>query len=62
MEVRTDNSLFVNNDRNAGRAYRDQAMELIKMCRVFTQAAPELAHEDAEQRRQANTSFMRLPS
>lgn len=51
MEVHNGRSVFVKHARNIGRAYRNQAIELISICLIFSQVAPRHAHEDAELRR-----------
>ncbi|KAH9022921.1 hypothetical protein EDB84DRAFT_1509594 [Lactarius hengduanensis] len=48
----TNRSVFLEHAWNIGRAYRNQAMELISICRLVSLLAPpKLAHEDAELRR-----------
>lgn len=52
MEAHNGRSTFVKHARNIGRAYRNQAMELVSICLIFSRAAaPQFAHEDAELRR-----------
>ncbi|KAH9169792.1 hypothetical protein EDB89DRAFT_1391178 [Lactarius sanguifluus] len=51
MEAHNGRSVFVKHARNIGRAYRNQAMELISISLIFSRIAPQFAHEDAELRR-----------
>ncbi|KAH9172508.1 hypothetical protein EDB89DRAFT_2069590 [Lactarius sanguifluus] len=53
MEAHGDNrSLFLEHAWNIGRAYRNQALELISICQLLPQLAPpKFVHEDAELRR-----------
>ena len=45
-------SLYFEHARNIGRAYRNQALELVSICRIISRtASPKFAHEDAELRR-----------
>ncbi|KAI9438911.1 hypothetical protein H4582DRAFT_102592 [Lactarius indigo] len=56
----TNRSEFLERAWNIGRAYRNQALELISICRLLSQIAPpKFAHEDAGLRRvlQANARF-----
>ncbi|KAI9435926.1 hypothetical protein H4582DRAFT_2161393 [Lactarius indigo] len=46
-----DDPVFIDYARNIGRAYRNQAMELINLCRHFSHLAPQLAHQDDDLRR-----------
>ncbi|KAI9440444.1 hypothetical protein H4582DRAFT_2097302, partial [Lactarius indigo] len=52
MEAHDNRSVFVEHAWNIGRAYRNQALELISMCRLLSRLAPpKFLHEDAELRR-----------
>ncbi len=53
LEAHDDHrSAFLEHAWNIGRAYRNQAMELISICQLLSRLAPpKLAHEDAELRR-----------
>ncbi|KAH9062548.1 hypothetical protein EDB83DRAFT_2552038 [Lactarius deliciosus] len=52
LEAHDNRSVFLEHAWNIGRAYRNQAMELISICRLLSLLAPpQLAHEDAELRR-----------
>jgi hypothetical protein len=48
---------FLEHAWNIGRAYRNQALELVSICQLLSRIAPpKLVHEDAELRRYLNTS------
>ncbi|KAI9438944.1 hypothetical protein H4582DRAFT_104166 [Lactarius indigo] len=52
LEAHENRSLFLEDARNIGRAYRNRALELISICQLLSQyATPRFAHEDAELRR-----------
>ncbi|KAH9066569.1 hypothetical protein EDB87DRAFT_436231 [Lactarius vividus] len=52
MEAHDNRSVFLERAWNIGRAYRNQALELISMCRLLSRLAPpKFLHEDAELRR-----------
>ncbi|KAH9016378.1 hypothetical protein EDB83DRAFT_2556335, partial [Lactarius deliciosus] len=46
-----DDSVFIDYAKNIGIAYRNQAMELINLCRHFSHLAPQLAHQNDDLRR-----------
>jgi hypothetical protein len=51
-EAHDNGSVFLKHAWNIGRAYRNQAMELISICQLLSRLAPpNLVHEDAELRR-----------
>lgn len=57
LEAHDNISAFLKHAWNIGRAYRNQALELISICQLFSRIAPpKLVHEDAELRRYLNTS------
>ncbi|KAI9451455.1 hypothetical protein BJY52DRAFT_1352080, partial [Lactarius psammicola] len=51
LGAQNDSSVFIDHAKNIGRAYRNQAMELIDICRHFSQVAPQLAHQEDDLRR-----------
>lgn len=52
LQADNNRSVFLEHAWNIGRAYRNQALELISICRLLSQIAPpKLAREDAEMRR-----------
>ena len=52
LQAHDDRSLFLDHAWNIGRAYRNQAIELISICQFVSRlASPKLLHEDAELRR-----------
>ena len=52
LEAHDNRSVFLEHAWNIGRAYRNQALELICICQLLSQIAPpKLTHEDAELRR-----------
>ena len=52
LEAHKNRTLFLEHARNIGRAYRNQALELISICQLLSRiASPKFAHEDAELRR-----------
>ncbi|KAH9005640.1 hypothetical protein EDB86DRAFT_1470443 [Lactarius hatsudake] len=52
LEAHENMSLFFERARNIGRAYRNQALELISICQHLSRiASPRFAHEDAELKR-----------
>jgi hypothetical protein len=56
LEAQNNKSVFLEHSWNIGRAYRNQALELISMCQLLSQIAPpKLAHQDAELRRYLST-------
>ena len=53
LESHDNKSVFLEHAWNIGRAYRNQALELISICTLLSRVvSPNLAHEDAELRRQ----------
>ncbi|KAH9037017.1 hypothetical protein EDB84DRAFT_1577669 [Lactarius hengduanensis] len=46
-----DDSVLIDYAMNIGRAYRNQVMELINLCRHFSHLAPQFAHQDDDLRR-----------
>ena len=62
LESHKNRSLFLEHERNIGRAYRNQALELISICRLLSQiASPKCMHEDAELRRELPFTPFALP-
>jgi hypothetical protein len=52
LESHKIKSLFLKHARNVGRAYKNQALELISVCQLLSRiASPKCVHEDAELRR-----------
>ncbi|KAF8271176.1 hypothetical protein EI94DRAFT_1721043 [Lactarius quietus] len=52
LQTHDNKSMFLEHAWNIGRAYRNQAMELISICQLLSRIAPlKLAHEDAELKR-----------
>ena len=62
LEAHDDTSAFLNHAWNIGRAYRNQALELISICQLLSRIAPpKFVHEDAKLRRYLDTSgFSRI--
>ena len=55
LQAHDNRSVFLEHVWNIGRAYRNQAMELISICQLLSRIAPpKLAPEDAELKRQPN--------
>ncbi|KAN0137486.1 hypothetical protein V8E53_004537 [Lactarius tabidus] len=51
LEAHNNRSVYLEQAWNIGRAYRNQAMELIAICQLLSRLAPpKLVHEDAELR------------
>jgi hypothetical protein len=63
LEAHVDKSVFLEYAWNTGKAYRNQALELISICQLLSHIAlPKLEHEDAELRRYPNTpGFLHAP-
>jgi hypothetical protein len=52
LEAHDNKSVFLEHAWNIGRAYRNQALELISICILLSRIMPpKLVHEDAELRR-----------
>jgi hypothetical protein len=52
MQSHDNKSVFLEHAWNIGRAYRNQAMELISICQLLARIVPpKLAHEHAELKR-----------
>jgi hypothetical protein len=52
LQAHGNRPVFLEHVWNIGRAYRNQAMELISICQLLSRIAPPtLAHEDAELKR-----------
>ena len=52
LESHKDRSLFLENESNIGKAYRNRALELISICQLLSQtASPNCVHKDAELKR-----------
>ena len=52
LQAHDNKSTFLEHAWNIGRAYRNQAMELISVCQFLSRlVAPKFLHEDAELRR-----------
>ncbi|KAH9062538.1 hypothetical protein EDB83DRAFT_2675313 [Lactarius deliciosus] len=64
LEAHGDNrSVFLEHAWNIGRAYRNQALELISICLLLSRIAPpKLAYEDAELRRKLRVCDLALRS
>ncbi|KAI9452685.1 hypothetical protein BJY52DRAFT_1225982 [Lactarius psammicola] len=63
LEAHDNRSLFLEHAWNIGRAYRNQAMELISICQLLSRLAPpKLLHEDAEMRRMRRVCDLALRS
>jgi hypothetical protein len=49
LEAHDNRSVFLENAWNIGRAYRNQALELISLCQLLSRIAPpKLVHEYSE--------------
>ena len=52
LQAHDNRSMFLEHAWNIGRAYRNQAIELISICQLLSRLAPpKFVHEDAELRR-----------
>ncbi len=52
LEARDNRSAFLEHAWKIGRSYRNQALELISICQLFSLIGPpKLVHEDSERRR-----------
>jgi hypothetical protein len=52
LESHKNRSLFLKHARDIGKAYKNQALELISICQLLSRiASPKCVHEDAELRR-----------
>ncbi|KAI9438915.1 hypothetical protein H4582DRAFT_2142014 [Lactarius indigo] len=63
LEAHDNRSVFLSQAWNIGRAYRNQAMELISICQLLSRIAPpKFAHEHAELRRMRRVCDLALRS
>ncbi|KAH9023012.1 hypothetical protein EDB84DRAFT_1509555 [Lactarius hengduanensis] len=63
LEAHKNRLLFLEHARNIGRAYRNQALELISICQLFSRiATPKFVHEDTELRKMLTVCDVALRS
>ncbi|KAI9432326.1 hypothetical protein H4582DRAFT_1105147 [Lactarius indigo] len=63
LEAHDNRPLFLEHAWNIGGAYRNQAMELISICQLFSRLAPpKILHEDVELRRMRRVCDLALHS
>ncbi|KAN0133581.1 hypothetical protein V8E53_008749 [Lactarius tabidus] len=63
LKAHDNRSVFLENARNIGRAYRNQALELISICQLLSRIAPpKLVHEHSELRRTLRVCDLALRS
>ncbi|KAF8264411.1 hypothetical protein EI94DRAFT_497408 [Lactarius quietus] len=63
LEAHDNRSVFLQHAWNIGRAYRNQALELISICQLLSRAVPPMfAHEDTELRRRLRVCDLALRS
>ncbi len=52
LDAHNNRSAFLAHSWNIGKAYRNQALELISICQLLSRIAPpKLAHDDAKLRK-----------
>ena len=62
LESHKNRSLFLKHARDIGKAYKNQALELISICQLLSRiASPKCVHEDAELRRELPFTPFALP-